>query len=352
MAYTTINKSTDYFNTKLYDGSNSSPLNITGVGFQPDLTWIKHRNGTSKHQLIDAVRGVTKTLASDDNAAEETRTQTLTAFGSDGFTLGSESDVNSGGRTFASWNWKAGTTSGLSGGTITPSAYSINSTAGFGIYKYTGTGSTGTIASGLPSVKCFIIKALDNSSNGWVVYHHKLGTDKYVQLDESASAYTGTSQFNDTAPTTSATNSLISVGTAGSSNNSGRDYIMYAFSELSGYSKFGKYTGNGNADGNFIYTGFKPALFIVKRITDASEQWIMFDNKRSTPNGFNGVDKNLKPSLTESEQSQSPPSMDFLSNGIKLRNTDGTFNNSSKEFIYMAFGQSLVGSNNVPCTAR
>ena len=350
MAYTTINKSTEHFNTKLYNGTGSSN-SITGVGFEPSFTWIKRRNSATNHHLHNAVSGATKVLYSNSTAAESTDAQKLYSFDSDGFTVGTNGDANNSSGTFVSWNWKAGTTSGLSGGTITPSSYSINSTGGFGIYKYTGTGSAGTIASGLPSVKCFIIKALDASSNGWVFYHQDLGTNKYLQLDETSTAYTGTSQFNDTAPTTSATNSLISVGTAGSTNNSGRDYIMYAFSELSGYSKFGSYTGNGNTDGAFVYTGFKPAFLLWKQTNTGGQAWGLFDNKRD-PHNF--VSLRLTPDTNDSEGSPSAAgSCDFLSNGFKWRSDFGSRNGNGGTYIYMAFAEApLVGSNNVPATAR
>mgnify|MGYP003124255816 CR=1 FL=1 len=345
MAYTTINKSSAHFNTKLYTG-NGSTQTISSVGFQPDWTWTKHRDGATAHMLFDAVRGALKRLQSNSSNSESTAANTLTSWNSDGFALGTENDTNGSGRLFTSWNWKAGTTSGLSGGTINPSSYSINSTSGFGIYKYTGTGSAGTIPSGLPSVKCFIIKALDASSNGWVFYHQDLGTNKYLQLDEDSTPYTGTSQFNNTAPTTSTTNSLISVGTAGSSNNNGRDYIMYAFSELQGYSKFGSYTGNGNANGTFVYTGFKPAFVMTKK-TSGTSSWDIHDTKRDT---FNVATKYL---LAEDSGAEgSTVVLDILSNGFKFRTSNGDRNASGATYIYMAFGQSLVGTNNVPCTAR
>jgi len=345
MAYTTINKPSDYFNTKLYTGNGGTNA-ITGVGFQPDWVWVKNRGiGTDAPTIYDAVRGATKRLQTSSTGAESTKTNGLTAFGSDGYTAGSASAINANGSNIASWNWKAGTTSGLSGGTITPSSYSINSTSGFGIYKYTGTGSAGTIASGLPSVKCFIIKALDASSNGWIVYHQDLGTNKYLQLDETSAPYTGTSQFNDTAPTTSTTNSLISVGTAGSSNSSGRDYIMYAFSELQGYSKFGSYVGNGTNDGTFVYTGFKPA-FVIAKLTSGVDNWILMDNKRL---GYNGANYQLLPNSNLADQT--PERLDLLSNGFKCRNGNGEVNGSGATYIYIAFAEApLVGDN--PATAR
>ena len=341
-----IDKPSDYFNTKLYSGTGSSNA-VTGVGFQPDWTWIKDRDTASNHMVTDAVRGATKTLYTQNADGESTVAQALKSFNTDGFTVGTDGDVNANTKNFASWNWLAGTTSGLSGGTITPSSYSINSTSGFGIYKYTGTGSAGTIASGLPSVKCFIIKALDASGNGWVVYHQDLGTNKYLQLDETSAPYTGTSQFNDTAPTTSSTNSLISVGTAGSTNSNGRDYIMYAFSEIQGYSKFGSYTGNGNADGTFVYTGFSPA-FVLMKGTNVNG-WLIIDNKRTA---YNSDSKFLYPQAGDAEEALSGR-FDFTSNGFKLRNSWTAFNSSGQTYIYMAFAENpFTTSTGVPATAR
>jgi len=349
MAYTNIKKPSDYFDTKLYTGDDTNNREIS-LGLTPDLTWIKARNVAYGHTLFDRIRGLGFSLSSNSTNADRNVGSEFSWSNSgcttDSFTVdrGSNESLNETGRPMVAWNWKAGTTSGLSGGTITPSSYSINSTSGFGIYKYTGTGSAGTIASGLPSVKCFIIKALDASNNGWVVYHQDLGTNKYLQLDETSAPYTGTSQFNDTAPTTSTTNSLISVGTAGSSNNSGRDYIMYAFSELQGFSKFGSYTGNGNADGTFVYTGFKPAFVMIKE-TSNTGNWCMSDNKRD---GYNPT-KNLYADVSHAENTAN--TVDHCSNGFKIRSTGGSVNTSGSNHIYMAFAeQPLVGDN--PATAR
>ena len=347
MAYTTINKSSSFQNQVLYTG-NGSTQSVTGVGFQPDWTWCKQRNTARNHGLFDAVRGVTKILYSNDTSGQGTAATSLTSFNSDGFSCGGETETNQNGGTYASWNWKAnGAGSSNTDGTIN-STVSVNATSGFSIVSYTGSGSNGTVGHGLGSTpNVYIIKKLNGAST-WLTYHSALGIGYHLGLNNGTAQNANDATFaNNTAPNSS----VVSLGTWGDLNGSGNPYIMYCFAEKQGYSKFGKYSAVGNVDGNFIYLGFKPSFFLAKRITDGTEPWIMFDNKR---NPFNGVDKNLKPNLSEAEATQNPPSMDFLSNGIKFRNLDGTFSNTSgKEFIYMAFAEApLVGTNNVPCTAR
>ena len=347
MAYTTINKSTDYFNNKLYTGTGSSQ-NITGVGFQPDFTWLKSRSNTDYHALQDAVRGVTKQLATNTTGTQTSYTNGVTAFGTDGFTVDSANWSNRNSGTFASWNWKAGTTSGIATNgatTITPGSYSFNQTSGMSIINYDGNNTAGAkVAHGLGATPDMMIVKAMNSTAHWAVYHKSMGNTHYMQFDTNQQL-DDAGVWNDTSPDSV----NFTVGNSDKTNTV--TYIAYCFAEKQGYSKFGKYSAVGNVDGNFIYLGFKPSFFLAKRITDGTEPWIMFDNKR---NPFNGVDKNLKPSIYEAEATQNPPSMDFLSNGIKFRNLDGTFSNTAgKEFIYMAFAEApLVGSNNVPCTAR
>ena len=348
MAYTTINKSTDYFNTVTYTG-NGGTQSITGVGFQPDWTWCKQRNTARNHGLFDAVRGVTKILYSNDTSGQGTAATSLTSFNSDGFSCGGETETNQNGGTYVAWNWKAGTTSGIATNgatTITPANYSFNQTSGMSIVNYDGNNTAGAkVAHGLGATPdMMIVKAMNGGSIHWAIYHKDMGNTHYMQFDTNAQL-DDAGVWNDTSPDSV----NFTVGNSDKTNTV--TYIAYCFAEKQGYSKFGKYSAVGNVDGNFIYLGFKPSFFLAKRITDGTEPWIMFDNKR---NPFNGVDKNLKPSLYEAEATQNPPSMDFLSNGIKFRNLDGTFSNTAgKEFIYMAFAEApLVGSNNVPCTAR
>ncbi len=342
MAYTTINKGTDYFNTKLYTG-NSSTNAITGVGFQPDWVWIKARGATTDHVLYDAVRGVTKNLHSNTTDVEDTQTDGLTAFGTDGFTVGADSKSNANSGTFASWNWKAsGSGSSNSDGSIT-STVSANTTSGFSICQWTGSGANATIGHGLGAVpKMYIVKNV-SATNDWNVYHHKTGNEYRLFLNTTAAREDNASAWNDTSPTSS----VFSVGTNTNVNQSGSTMIAYVFTEKKGYSKFGSYTGNGNANGAFIYTGFKPALVIVKRSSDV-EDWKMFDNKRP---GYNLTNLRLKPNGNESEASSG--GFDFTSNGFKARSTDAAENASGSTYIYMAFAEEpLVGSNNTPATAR
>ena len=348
MAYTTINKHTDHFNTKLYTGNGGTNA-ITGVGFQPDLVWIKDRDATGYHFWTDAVRGVTKTLFS--NAADATSTEAtgLTAFGTDGFTVGSHSNINTSGRNIASWNWKAGTGAGSSNtdGSINTTYTSVNTTAGFSIVSWTGTGSAGTIGHGLGVKPAMIISKNRDEAQNWFCYHTGLGATKYIRLNLTNTSGTSSAIWNDTEPTTS----LFSVGNDTAVNGSSDEMIAYCFAEKKGYSKFGSYKGNGNADGPFVYLGFKPALVIIKGAVsgdgNAGQNWELYDNKRDGYNGFNDA---LFPNTTAAESVEDR--VDLLSNGFKIRvNSDGVNDNNST-YIYMAFGQSLVGSNNVPCTAR
>ena len=345
MAYTTINKPSDYFNTKLYTGNQTANTAITGVGFQPDWTWIKRRE-INWHCLVDAVRGATKRISSNETNTEVTDATAVTSLDSDGFTIGIDSNgyTNQNGGTYASWNWKAnGAGSSNTDGSIT-STVSANTTSGFSIVSYTGTGSNATVGHGLGSVpKMMIIKNRTNTQ-GWATYHHNQGAGNYIDLSSDNSGQAGSSIFNNTTPTSS----VFSVATSGWTNDSGYNYIAYCFADVTGYSKFGSYIGNGNADGTFIYTGFKPAWFMVKQTNAAGNSWHILDNKRDS---FNVMEKNLRANLSNAEF-DTGVDFDFLSNGVKMRNTDGASNNfGGSTYIYMAFAEEpLVGDN--PCTAR
>ena len=348
MAYTTINKSTEHFNTKLYTGNGATNA-ITGVGFEPSLTWIKNRSREPEsHVLYDAVRGATKRIQSNLTSAESTKTNGLTAFGSDGFTVDSAGQSNYNGDNIASWNWKAGTTSGQatnSYSTITPTSISFNQTSGFSIIKYTGNATAGAgVPHGLGvAPKMVITKNLDSSTYGWYCYHASLGATKSLYLHTSDAVVTSNDRWNGWVP--DATN--VSLGT-NTGTNGANNMIMYCFAEKTGYSKIGSYTGNGNADGTFIYTGFKPAWVMIKR-TDSTNNWIILDNKRDTDNP-NNVELQANSSNADDTANIR---FDMLSNGFKTRATTNANNASSGTYIYMAFAEApLVGSNNVPCTAR
>ena len=351
MAYTDIDKPSDYFNTVLYTG-NGSTQSITGVGFQPDWVWLKQRNTTRSHWLFDIVRGATERLHSDDTNAEATESTTLTSFDSDGFTLGSGTGVNQSSGTYASWNWLADNTSGSSNtdGSIT-STVSANTTSGFSIVSYTGNGIAGaTIGHGLGTTPGMIITKTRNTTQPWRVYHKGVDAsapeDYGMILNDSSARDNDNTAWNDTAPTSS----VFSVGTSANTNGSGNTFIAYCFAEKKGFSKFGSYTGNGSTDGTFVYTGFKPAWFLVKQSSASGQHWYLFDNKRDT---FNAVTRQLYPSLSNAESNDTGSPIDFTSNGVKIRNTSGHDNTSGATYIYMAFAENpLVGTNNIPATAR
>ena len=359
MAYTTIPKSSDYFNTITWTGDSTTPKNIEGVGFQPDLIWGKIRSQAYSHQIYDTVRGFgndKELTPNNTNAEGGTNAEVygyLSAVTSDGFTAVKGTDAtgydywNESPDTYVAWNWLAnGAGSANTDGSIS-STVSANTTSGFSIVSYTGTGANATVGHGLGSTPKMIIFKDRSNVNGWHTYHSSFAnaTDLLL-LDTDGALYTANNYINNTRPTSS----VFSLGNTAGTNGSSANYIAYCFADVQGFSKFGNYTANGSTDGTFIYTGFKPAFFLAKRITNGTEPWVMFDNKRANP--FNGVTGILKPNLNEAETTQGAgPSMDFLSNGIKFRNTDGTFNNSGIEFIYMAFAeQPLVGDN--PATAR
>ena len=344
MAYTTINKSSDYFNTKLYTANGTTNHQITGVGFNPDFVWIKNRTTADGHVLFDEVRGANKRLVSSSSGAESTQTQDLLSFDSDGFTVGSNDNVNRGpSDNFASWNWKAnGTGSANTDGTIS-STVSVNTTSGFSIVKYTGNNTdNATIGHGLGAVpKVIFFKRLDTGN--WVVYHHAIGTDKYLILNLTDAEATATGLCNPNS-----TNIVIPTAYGGQ-NPSSTDMIAYCFAEKTGYSKFGSYVGNGSTDGTFVYTGFKPAFILVKQ-TNNTASWTIIDNKRDS---FNVTDKRLFPEDANEEVVSANGNTDFLSNGVKMRIGHQNINASGSTYIYMAFAEApLVGTNNIPCTAR
>jgi hypothetical protein len=350
MAYITFQPK-DYFNTKLYTGNGSTNA-ITGVGFQPDWVWIKNASSGSNydHVLYDAVRGVTKHIHSNTTDAEDTQSDGLTAFGTDGFTVGADTKSNSNGSTLVSWNWKAGGGAGSSNtdGTINTISTSVNTTAGISISTYTGNATLGaTVGHGLGvAPKAIIVKSYTNSEQ-WVVGHNEMNStnawDYYMNLNSTAERGQNNNRFGNVYPTSS----VFTLGNEDQVNSSSKSYVAYCFAEKKGFSKFGTYKGNGSSDGVFVYTGFKPAFLIVKRSSDV-EDWKMFDNKRP---GYNLTNLRLKPNGNESEASSG--GFDFTSNGFKARSTDAAENASGSTYIYMAFAEEpLVSSNNIPATAR
>ena len=351
MAYTTIDDPSAHFHTQLYAG-NGSTQSITNDGnsdLQPDLLWIKSRSDSSFNALTDSTRGTSKRIYSNSTAAEESHADRVTAFNSDGFSLGGSSLVNTNNYNYAAWQWKA------NGGSVTTVGESgsnpgftrqTNTDAGFSIIAYTGTGSNGTIAHGLPSTPEFIIFKRRNNANVWATWHQGIGDDYKLVLNSTDAKDADGAFMNSTLPTSS----NITVGGASVNTNAdGGTYICYAFSPIQGYSKFGSYVGNGNSNGAFAYTGFKPAFVMIKR-TDSTGGWTIYDTKR----GYNGNNYELFPHSAEAEYTgTSYFEADILSNGFKLRLTDGQINAAGGTYIYMAFAENpFTTSTGIPTTAR
>ena len=354
MAYSTITKPTDYFTPIIYTGDNASSRTFT-TGFYPDWIIVKPRSVSGSHRVSDSVRGLEILYTNGTNAEdpETTNNEVVYTRSSTGYTTrNSDAGVqNSSGETYVNWCWNAGSGSTVSNtdGSIT-SSVSANTTSGFSIVSFTGTGANATVGHGLSSApKMVIFKNRDNGTQEWDTYHAGLTDATYfIQLNSTnaQSNTNGALRFNSTAPTSS----VFSVGTSTTTNESGNAMIAYCFAEKKGYSKFGKYTGNGSSDGTFIYTGFRPAFTMVKR-TDGIGNWIVMDNKRSP---FNLTDNRLLPNASDAEAT-SGNSIDILSNGFKNRTNDGYNNASGGTYIYMAFAENPLVANTgggIPATAR
>ena len=348
--YTTIDDAGLFYNTVLYTGTGSSHA-ITGVGFQPDLVWIKNRDEVYEHSLYDSVRGVHERIESDTNDVESTDTNGLTAFGADGFTVGSTNAVNKSTNGLVAWNWKAGTTSVPSGGSITPTAVSLNATSGFSIIAYGGASATSTIAHGLGVTPKFIMVKCLSSAYNWQVGSTAMdSTWNYVIYLNKVNAQANDIIYGDTAPDAT----YFTLGNSSEGNTTGQTYVAYVFAPVQGYSKFGTYEGNGNADGPFVYTGFRPAFIVIKN-SDGVETWNMWDSKRST-SGTNLTNMNLAPSSDAAQNTASAPGgqvLDILSNGFKIRGSTTETNQSTKTMVYWAFAEfPFVSSNSKAGTAR
>ena len=346
MAYTTINKSTDHFITHLYTG-NDSTNNQTSLGMTPDLVWVKCRNNsTPSHYWVDKVRGDKKYISSNRQDAEATDSNTFDLV-SGGFNLaGGNGWTNVSGRNYVAWNWKAGNSAGSSNsdGSIT-STVSANTTSGFSIVKYTGTGSNATVGHGLGvAPKMILFKDTTNGGTNWAVYAKDIGNDYRLTLnDNTARAGASSTYYQNTDPTSS----VFSIGSNSRANASGAVTIAYCFADVTGFSKIAKYKGNNNADGPFVYTGFKPAFVMVKNF-DTAINWLILDNKRE---GYNPQKLALFPNTTTDETGDYL--IDFNSTGFKIRTATSALNGNNQDLVYMAFAEApLVGSNNIPCTAR
>jgi len=461
MAYTTINKSTDHFNTKLYTGNGSAGNAITGVGFQPDFLWIKNRSQADWHQLFNSVRGASNVLYSNETSGESSASTSFASFDSDGFTVNANDGTNGNGENLVAWNWKAGGTapeityavkvvsdsgnkfrfddfgssavtldlqeggvytfdqsdssnsghplrfsttsdgthgggsayttgvvvsgtpgssgaktvitvagsaptlyyycanhSGMGGQANTNSTFgssnfagsiqstvSANTIAGVSVVKWDGNGVAGaSIGHGLGDVaKMIIVKRINTGGNNWTVYHASLGNTHRLELNTTTASTSDAGAWNNQTPTSTVfyTGNNLTVG------NNGSTYIAYCFTEKTGFSKISSYAGNQDANGTFVFTGFKPAFVLSKDSTGAGENWFIHDDKRDT---YNPVDTYLRPNLSNAEGTASH--YDFLSNGFKNRYAGGSLNSSGRTYIYYAIGQAFVGSNNIVVTAR
>ena len=353
MAYTNIDDPSAHFQIALYTG-NGTGQTITNDGnsdLKPDFLWFKNRDETVSNILWNSNIGITKFLVSDSTAAEFTNASgyELTSFNTDGFGLGAHNNAGinqSSDYTYVCWQWKAngGTTASNSNGSIT-STVQANQDAGFSIVTYTGTSSAGTIGHGLGvAPKVVIVKARTGVPTSWAVFHKDGSTsdDDTFVLNSTAAKATYAGFWNNQYPSSS----VFGISTDIWLNNNGVNYVAYCFAEKQGYSKFGKYVGNGSTNGTFVYTGFKPAFVMTKK-RDQVSNWTIYDNKR---NLFNVADKVLLPNANNADQTVI--NFDFVSNGFKCRNS-GSENESGTTFIYMAFAENpFTTSTGIPTTAR
>ena len=355
MSYTNgLDDPSAHFQAKAYTGNGSNGYAITNDGnsnLQPDLWWVKNRDKAYDHNLYDSTRGTSLRLVSNGTQAEATATDRIASFDTNGFTLNGSVISNENNNPHVAWQWKAngGTTASNSDGSIA-STVQANQDAGFSIVTYTGNGSSSqTVGHGLGVAPDFILVKSRNSvattDANWIGYHKELTASYKIQLNKTVAA--GTSgNWSSTSPTTSVFSILSGNG---GTNASGGNFVAYCFAEKQGYSKFGKYVGNGNSNGPFVYTGFKPAFVLIKR-TDSTGGWTIYDTKR----GYNGNNYELFPHSNEAEYTGTLYfEADILSNGFKLRLTDGQINASGGSYIYMAFAENpFVTSTGTPTTAR
>ena len=325
-AFTTVDNPELYFQTKLYTG-NGSTQSITLDGdtdMQPNMIWFKRRDDVDQPKLHDSVRGVAARISPNADSAEVDDDDVITAFDSDGFSLGDDDSSNASSATHVAWCWKE------------------SATAGFDIVSWTGDGSAGTKSHNLSAIpKTIWVKERSNDTN-WAIYHQGTGNEDFLKFNTNADIE-DTDNWNDTTPTSS----VFSLGSGGQTNTSSRTYIAYVFANVQGYSKFGTYIGNGNDNGEFVNTGFRPAFLILKRY-GTTGSWFMFDNKRL---GYNVDNERLFVDATNTEADTD--CLDLLSNGFKIRNNDGDYNSSGGTYIFMAFAEApFVNSNGVPCNAR
>ena len=353
--YTTIDDPSAHFQVKLWTG-NATTRTIdldNNATMQPDFSWIKSRSNTFEHYWENSTNGTNKYLRSNSSAAEETGT--VITYNSTGFGIGSGAENNTNATTNVGWFWKAngGTTASFTESGNNPGGtHQANTTAGFSIVAYTGTGGAGTVSHGLSVTPKMIMVKRTSGVADWMVYHASNTSapeTEFLELN-TTDATSDNTRWNDTAPTTS----VFSVGTDDAVNGDAETYLAFVFADVQGYSKFGKYVGNGNASGPFVYTGFKPAFVMVKCASAAASEWQIYDHKRP---GYNFPNYNLSPNNTTAEYTgESYHNMDILSNGFRVLLTDVAVNKSGETYTYMAFAEhpfvTSTDTNSIPTTAR
>jgi len=360
MAYTAIDDPSAHFHIQLYTGDGEASLAITNDAnagdFSPDWLWVKNRTsggGTGPHYVLDTTRGNTKDVNTNAAEAEHTESTVLLSFDIDGFSVGSAGVVNNDTDSFVAWQWKANggsRTTNAEAGNNPAGGYQANTTAGFSIVDYVGTGAAGTMAHGLGAVPSLIMIKNRDEADDWAVYHSAntaAPETDYLVLNETDTTADDATYWNDTAPTSS----VFTVTTAHNVNADAEKYMAYCFTEIQGYSKFGSYTGNGSADGPFVYLGFKPAFVIIKSSTKALQPWVMFTGKIAT--GTNSNPLIVASDADDSKAERGTFTSDLLSNGFKILQVSGSTTTSGETYTYMAFAeQPFVTSGGVPCTAR
>ena len=336
--YTAIDNPELYFQAKTYTGNGtaigSGGLAVTLDGsenMQPDFVWLKRRTDAGyHHNLFDSVRGATQLVYANLAEAAGTKTEGVTSFNSDGFTVGNDGDCNASGKSHVAWCWKE------------------SATAGFDIISMTGTGSARTQSHNLSAVpKMVIVKCLNDGNKSWAVYHAGAASDAetdVLALDAQDALADDATYWNDTV----GTSSVFTVGTANGVNKSTKSYIAFVWAPVQGFSKFGSYFGNSNSDGAFVHTGFSPSLVMVKCSSNASTDWLMVDNKRSRARSSAYNNFMLRANTTAVEENGTV-GCDFLSNGFKWRDSENSANVSGRTYTYMAFAYSpFCNSNGVP----
>ena len=346
----------DQFTSKLYTGTGSTQT-LTGLDFEPVFSWIKNRSSARSHRLVDTLRGIytpdgfTKTIYSDNNGGQDTDDNAQRDFTSDGFIVGSENGVNESGDNIVGWNWKGGSTTIPSGSTATVSSYSINPTSGFGMYKYTDATPAGKIIKhGLGRTPQFLIVKNYGGSHDWACYHSRIdgnlanAGNYFIRLNTNEVSSENSGYFDNTVTT----DTDITLGADNPVGGSGQTIIMYAFCNVPGFSRMGSYFGGSRTHGPFVYTGFKPAFVMIKS-TAGVYSWVMLDGKISPTNQ---ASKEVL-FANSSQHYGTYTTVDFLSNGFKLRSGDASLDPDGGNMIYMAFAEHpLISSNGKSATAR